>query len=140
VGCGGWLKLRHQLTTSAIVGGVLGPVDAPDALILGRVDRDGLLRVAGATRALTKTGRAALACTFESAGGDHPWQPTLPAAWLGALAAGQESVANTRVVPTLVVEIAVDTAWEHGRWRHRPLFLRARPDLTPRDVPRDGDL
>lgn len=37
--------------------------------------------------------------------------------------------------PTLVVEIEVDTAYEHHRWRHRVRYLRPRLDLTARDVP-----
>jgi len=134
------LKLRHRVATTAIVGGVLGSVGAPEALILGRADRTGVLRVAGVTGALTKVGRAALADTLQPARDDHPWKPTVPAAWLGMFASGHGEVAYTRVAPTMVVEVVADTAFEHGRWRHRPLFLRARVDLAPRDVPPDGQL
>jgi len=136
----GWLKLRHRVVATAIVGGVLGPLDAPEALILGRLDRAGLLRVAGATGPLTGAARTALAAAFRPADERHPWRPMVPAAWLGAFPSGRDEVAYTRVLPTVVVEVAADTAWEHGRWRHRPLLLRARADLAPGDVPRDGDV
>ena len=39
-----WLKIR---TAEAIVGGVLGSIEDSEALILGRPDPDGRLRVAG---------------------------------------------------------------------------------------------
>jgi heme-degrading monooxygenase HmoA len=39
------------------------------------------------------------------------------------------------VEPTTVVEVQVNTAFEHGRWRHPPAFVRHRPDLSVYDVP-----
>src|SRR4029453_8740537 len=42
-----WHKLRTRLTAEAVVGGVIGPADAPRVLILGRCDAHGRLRVAG---------------------------------------------------------------------------------------------
>jgi ATP-dependent DNA ligase len=48
----GWQKLRTRITAEAIVGGITGPVQAPQELILGRHDDTGLLRVAGRTTAL----------------------------------------------------------------------------------------
>ena len=47
-----WRKVRTRITAEAVVGGVLGPLDAPDALILGRPDDRGRLRVAGRTSVL----------------------------------------------------------------------------------------
>ena len=42
--------------------------------------------------------------------------------------------AYTPVRPAVVVEVTVDTAVEHHRWRHPARFLRVRADL------RSGDL
>ena len=39
-----WHKLRTRVTAEAVVGGVIGPVDAPRELILGRFDESGRLR------------------------------------------------------------------------------------------------
>ena len=63
-----------------------------------------------------------------------PWPRPLPATWTGQLD-GAQPVEYTPVEPTLVVEIEVDTAYEHHRWRHRVRYLRPRLDLTVRHVP-----
>lgn len=44
-----WSKIRTPMTAEAIVGGVLGSLEHPEALILGRSDRQGRLHVAGRT-------------------------------------------------------------------------------------------
>ena len=43
-----WRKVRTRATAEAVVGGVLGPVVQPDALIVGCRDTSGRLRVARA--------------------------------------------------------------------------------------------
>ena len=43
-GVRGWQKLRARLTAEAVVGGVLGPADAPTVLILGRPTSTGSCR------------------------------------------------------------------------------------------------
>ena len=44
-----WWKVRTRATSDAVVGGVIGPLNAPEALLLGLPDRRGRLRVAGRT-------------------------------------------------------------------------------------------
>jgi hypothetical protein len=40
------------------------------------------------------------------------------------------------VEPVLVVEVGLDVARDaSGRWRHPARWRRARPDLSPADVP-----
>lgn len=34
-----------------------------------------------------------------------------------------------------MIEIKVDTAFEHTRWRHQVQAIRPRPDLSVYDVP-----
>ena len=46
-----WWKVRTRTTADAVVGGVIGPLDAPEALLLGLPDEHGRLRVAGRTAA-----------------------------------------------------------------------------------------
>ena len=60
-GVRGWQKLRTRLTAEAVVGGVIGPLDAPRVLLLGRHDHDGRLHLVGRTTELTPAGRAAVA-------------------------------------------------------------------------------
>jgi hypothetical protein len=40
-------KVRTRTTAEAVVGGVVGSLEAPEALLLGRPDADGRLRIAG---------------------------------------------------------------------------------------------
>jgi hypothetical protein len=48
----------------------------------------------------------------------------------------QEKLNVTLVEPELVVEVGVDVARDaFGRWRHPARWHRARPDLSPADVP-----
>jgi hypothetical protein len=39
------------------------------------------------------------------------------------------------VAPTLVVEIAADSAFDHGHWRHLTRYVRARPDRPVSGTP-----
>jgi hypothetical protein len=45
-----------------------------------------------------------------------------------------EPVTYTRVKPRVVVELDVDTAIEHYRWRHACRFVRLRAELHPLDL------
>jgi hypothetical protein len=38
------------------------------------------------------------------------------------------------VAPMLVVEIAADSAFDHGHWRHLTRYVRVRPDLNPAEI------
>ena len=51
-----------------------------------------------------------------SPGDSHPRPRTIPSSRFGQLPS--EPVAYTRVKPHVVVELDVDTAIEHYRWRH----------------------
>ena len=72
-----WHKLRTRVTAEAFVGGVLGPVEAPRELILGRFDDNGRLRIAGRTTRLSPTAGAELAALLRPATA-HPWPDMLP--------------------------------------------------------------
>src|SRR5947208_10568204 len=65
---------------------------------------------------------------------DHRWPQPLPPAWTGQLGPTQP-LRYLQVQPTAVVEIEVDTAYEHQRWRHLVRYLRLRPGLSVYDVP-----
>ena len=127
------MKIRTRLTAEAVVGGVLGPLDHPEALILGRTDSHGRLRVAGRTRPLSPAARAEIATLLTPAAAGHPWPAAIPSSWFGQLPS--TPIDYRPVVPDRVVELDVDTAFEHHRWRHGARFIRIRADLQPADIP-----
>jgi hypothetical protein len=85
------------------VGGVIGPLDAPRVLLLGRLDRDGHLRLVGRTTELPPAGRNAVAARLRlHTGSGHPWLNPLPSTRWGQPGA---PTAYTPVRPDVVVEL-----------------------------------
>ncbi|WP_079142280.1 ATP-dependent DNA ligase [Streptomyces sp. LUP30] len=128
----GWQKYKVHETTEAIVGAVTGSLTAPRSLLLGRYDDDGRLQYTGRTTTLTRTASTAVAGLLAPAQHDHPWTGwSFSAGW-----GSRETLNVTLVEPELVVEVGVDVARDaSGRWRHPARLHRARPDLSPTDVP-----
>ncbi|MFC7625246.1 ATP-dependent DNA ligase [Microlunatus sp. GCM10028923] len=140
-GARGWSKIKRYATTEVIIGGVTGPLDRPESLVVGRLHTsDGQLHLAGRTTDLSSSAAEQVAAVITPAD-DHPWPDVLPPSWHD-----REPRPYHRVQPDLVAEIRVDVATsngaagETGHWRHRLRHLRLRPDLTVDDVPRDLDL
>jgi ATP-dependent DNA ligase len=127
-----WMKIRTRLTAEAIVGGVLGSLEQPEALILGRPDHRGCLRVAGRTTPLPRAARTQIAATLTPAGDTHPWPPAIPSSRFGHLAS--TPIEYLQVAPTTVVELDVDLSFENHRWRHGARFVRIRAELRPEDL------
>jgi ATP-dependent DNA ligase len=127
-----WRKLRTRLSAEAVVGGVLGPLSAPHALIVGTIDGRGRLRVAGRTRPLPLSARTELAAVLTETTDEHPWPATIPTSRFGHL--GADPVHYTKVLPDVVVELVVNTAFEHQRWRYPVSYQRIRADLRPMDL------
>ncbi|WP_219420244.1 hypothetical protein [Pseudonocardia nigra] len=129
-----WRKVKGRASAEAIVGGILGSLRAPAALVLGRPDETGRLRVAGRTGPIPRHVRAAVGAALQPAGGWHPWPDKLPSARFGNAA----PVDFMRVEPALVVELAVDAAVDvvRGRplWRHPARLIRVRHDLRAADL------
>jgi ATP-dependent DNA ligase len=129
-----WRKIRTRLTAEAVVGGVLGSIARPEALILGRYDTRGPLRGAGRTTPLPHPARAELGHLLTTpAPGTHPWPATIPSSRFGQRPG--EPLDYLQIAPTTVVELDVDTSFEQDRWRHATRYIRVRPDRHPRDVP-----
>jgi ATP-dependent DNA ligase len=130
-----WSKIRATTTVEAIVGGVIGPRTAPTALVLGRHDTRGRLRVIGRTLPLGARARAELAALLTEPHRPHPWPTTLPASRLGL--PHSPPVSHTPVAPTMVVEVETDTtSHTNAVLRHGARYLRTRtelhaPDLSP---------
>jgi ATP-dependent DNA ligase len=128
-----WRKIRTRLTAEAVVGGVLGSIARPEALIVGRYDTRGRLRVAGRTTALPRPARAELGHVLTPVANTHPWPVTIPSSRFGQRPS--EPIGYVQVAPTTVVELDVDTSFQQDRWRHATRYIRLRADLHPGDVP-----
>ncbi|MFJ7905160.1 ATP-dependent DNA ligase [Streptomyces sp. NPDC096198] len=128
----GWRKYKVRETTEAIVGAVTGSLAAPSSLLLGRYD-DGRLQYTGRTTTLARAASGTAAGLLAPARRGHPWTGwSFSAGW-----GSRETLTVTLVEPELVVEVGVDVARDaSGRWRHPARLHRARPDLSPADVPR----
>jgi ATP-dependent DNA ligase len=130
----GWRKLRARETTEAIIAGVTGDVDQPVSLLLARTDHNGRLRYIGRTTPLGTAQRREVAGHVRVAE-HHPWPQPLPPSWQGYLGK-PEPLRYQRVAAEVVAEIATDSAYEHGRFRHPIRFLRIRAELHPMQLPR----
>ncbi|WP_027661442.1 ATP-dependent DNA ligase [Salinispora fenicalii] len=136
----GWSKFRTRIVTEAIIGGVTGSISRPETLLLGRYDQRDRLRYTARSHPLTTKQATELAALLAppriplDGSVAHPWPHPLPASWSGQFDRS-EPVAYTRVEPSVVAEIDADVAFEHGRWRHRVRYARARPEMSIRDVP-----
>ncbi|MFF3517958.1 hypothetical protein [Streptomyces sp. NPDC002573] len=120
-------------TTEAIVGAITGTLAAPRTLLLGRYDDHGRLQYTGRTTTLAQAASSTVAGLLAPARRGHPWTGwSFSAGW-----GSRETLDVTLVEPELVVEVGVDVARDaSGRWRHPARWHRARPDLSPADVPR----
>jgi ATP-dependent DNA ligase len=129
----GWQKYKIRETSEAIVGAITGSPAAPRTLLLGRYDDQGRLQYVGRTTSLAQAAGAAVADLLAAGRRGHPWTGwSFSAGW-----GSQEKLNVTLVEPELVVEVGVDVARDaSGRWRHPARWHRARPDLSPADVPR----
>jgi hypothetical protein len=125
------VKIRTRLTAEAVVGGVLGSLEQPEALILGRPDSR-RLRVAGRTTPLPRAARTEIAAMLTPAVGGHPWPPVIPSSRFGHLASAP--IEYVQVDPTMVVELDVEVSFENHRWRHSARFVRIRAELQPKDL------
>ncbi len=128
----GWRKYKHAVSTEAVVVGVVGSVERPEALVLGRRAPDtGEMRVVGRTRDLTPEQRAETAPLLTASGE----RLAAPSRWRGG-----EAPPHVGVVPETVVEVVPDTGTAAGKWRHVVRFVRPRPDLGVAEVPEGLDV
>jgi ATP-dependent DNA ligase len=118
----GWVKVKIRDTADALVGAVVGTLERPTRLVLGRFI-GGQLRIVGSTGDLRPAQQAEVAALLVLAK-EHPWPTELVLSW----GTGQRTPI-VRVEPTITVEVLADQAIDAGRWRHTTRFVRTRSDL-----------
>ncbi|MFE5406423.1 ATP-dependent DNA ligase [Streptomyces sp. NPDC056580] len=128
----GWRKYKVRETTEAIVSAATGTLAAPRTLLLGRFDDRGRLQYVGRTTTPTLRASSTVTGLLTPARRGHPWTGwSFSAGW-----GSRETLDTTLVEPELVAEVGVDVARDaSGRWRHPARWHRARPDLSPTEVP-----
>ena len=123
---GDWLKVRQKVVVDAVAIGVAGPLARPEALLLARPDRDGVLLPIGLSLPLPPAFRDEAAGLVVPTGEPRRRLPTT--------VLGQEGSEYVPVHPTLVVEAEAEAAVMTFTARLRPRIHRFRTDLTPADL------
>ncbi len=131
-----WTKVKPRETVEVLVGAVIGPIEHPAALVAG-LYVDGELTIVGRTGQLTDRHVRALATHLTPAAPGHPWPDRMLA---NRFSPGRDRVTLTKVEPTLIIEVAADSARQDTGWRHALRYLRLRTDLTPKDLPGASEL
>ena len=131
-GARAWLKLKHRETVEIICGAVIGPITEPREVVAGLV-LDGELRIVGRSTPLKTTAARELARWLQPPRGAHPWPATVKGTTLDRFNRDKGPVALTLVEP-VAVEVSADTAWSGRSFRHPLRVLRARPELSPKDI------
>ncbi|MFF1481439.1 ATP-dependent DNA ligase [Streptomyces sp. NPDC058301] len=130
-----WLKVRRRHTTEAVIGAVIGTLNRPQVLVLGRYDDGGRLRAVGRTVPLGPESARQVAGQLRRAAADHPWTGVrFASAWNS-----REALDVTLVAPEAVAEVDADLSMDRGTWRHPLRFARVRLDVTVSDVPLFGE-
>jgi ATP-dependent DNA ligase len=139
------LKIKHARTADCVVAGFRWyktGKDAVGSLLLGLYDDHGMLQHVGVTSSFTMARRKELVKELEplrtNALADHPWRD-----WAGAQAASSRmpgaqsrwSAGKDLSWEPLRVERVCEVKYDHlqgDRFRHAAVFLRWRPDKSPR--------
>lgn len=118
-----WLKVRFRESLVGVIGAVVGPLTAPEALIIGQVDDTGGMTVLGRTSGLSPAQAGTIAGHLRTPIGVHPWPDVISSGQFGG-----RPVAVTLVEPEVIAEVSADTAQMGGRRRHALRFIRLRLD------------
>lgn len=117
-----WIKVRYRETLIGLIGAVIGPITAPEALIIGQADDTDRLTILGRTSPLSPSQTTMIGRLLRPPAGDHPWPDVIGSGQFGS------AIKITKVEPELIAEITADTVHMGGRRRHALRFIRLRLD------------
>jgi ATP-dependent DNA ligase len=125
-----WVKVKHRDTVELVCAAVIGPMTAPERLVLGRPDGAALPIVARSTPLHGAVARR-LGEQLRPPRGPHPWPTEIPPSSFS----GSDAPVRLTLVEPIVVEVAADVALTGRTYRHPVRYVRTRPELTPAELP-----
>ena len=138
-------KIKHARTADCVLAGFRwhkSGRDAVGSLLLGLYDRSGVLHHAGVTSAFTMASRKELVKELtplrEHAIDDHPWREWAAGSEFARMPGAQSrwSAGKDLSWVPLRIERVCEVKYDHlqgDRFRHATVFLRWRPDKSPKD-------
>jgi bifunctional non-homologous end joining protein LigD len=126
-----WIKVKRRDTYEVVAGAVTGTLTQPGELILGRYDGAELV-IIGRTSPINTTAVKSLKPLLRPAAADHPWPSTIRCSTYDRFGPKRETPVT--LIEPITVEISADTAVVGGTIRHAARFVRARPEVEPRDL------
>jgi ATP-dependent DNA ligase len=126
-----WVKVKERETREVVVGGVIGPLHRPEALVAGLYAGPELV-IVGRSTALSDAQSRSLGALLQPPEGPHPWPDEVSPGHFGS---GRRKIPLTKAEPRVVAEVTADTALQAGRFRHPLRYVRPRADLEPDDLP-----
>jgi ATP-dependent DNA ligase len=139
------IKVKHARTADCVVAGFRWHKSGKDtvgSLLLGLYDDSGTLQHVGVTSAFTMAARKQLALELAPLRKDaldgHPWREWAAGSEMARMPGAQSrwSAGKDLSWEPLRIERACEVKYDHlqgPRFRHAAIFLRWRPDKTPRD-------
>jgi ATP-dependent DNA ligase len=139
------IKVKHARTADCVVAGFRwhkSGTDTVGSLLLGLYDDSGTLHHVGVTSAFTMAARKQLALELAPLRKDaldgHPWREWAAGSEMARMPGAQSrwSAGKDLSWEPLRIERVCEVKYDHlqgPRFRHAAVFLRWRPDKTPRD-------
>ncbi|MFE6966675.1 ATP-dependent DNA ligase [Agromyces sp. NPDC057679] len=124
-----WVKVKRRDVVDVIIGAAFGPIDRPEALVVGLYDEGGRLRVAGRTSPLKPSQARQVGSLLRPPSGAHPWPTVLSPGALGGRFTGARELVRLTLVDPVAAEVSADVAMSGRSFRHLVRFVRLRPDL-----------
>ena len=128
-----WVKVKHRDTLDVVCAAVIGPLQRPEALVVG-LPVDGELRIVGCSTPLRAAASRAIGRLLQPPEGHHPWPAQVKPGALDRFNSGGRDVIDLTLVEPIVVEISADVAMTGHAFRHAVRFVRARPKLPVDEV------
>jgi ATP-dependent DNA ligase len=128
-----WVKIKRRESIDVVVAAVIGPMELPEALVIG-TPSEGRLRIVGRTASLKRKTARSVGALLRHPAAPHPWPEFVSPGAIDRFNGGGDQVRLTLVEP-IVGEVSADMARSNGAFRHSARLVRLRPELDPATVP-----